>query len=716
MTSIDDSLKINIDVDTKNSEKAAERMQISFSDAIKNIDNHVQILQKNTETTLVNFSNIPTELTKGLQQLLQNRDDLEKKKLDWQRQDAEGRKREIDFRRQQMEWMKRQEEVGQRVVKTFRNMGAAALTVATAGLGIKKMLDFSGDLARTDLQLKAIGMNATEYFKNRNILRKRGVEDSEYNNALMQQNGIYNAVTTVGVGGLDENQRKALTVLSQFDRSIVQPGNMDFTQWQRKVMDSVFTAMNDKSLNIPQNIKNTIVRALFGNNPLLTEALSKKVTPQERTEEHEKAKREAESLDAARKNNEKLQELRSSLEANVASVLATLSPQITTFFSEINKFVSKPENVAKVVQGLKDFTFVLTQMLQRALVFARMLGIKVPDRLLKETGYNYKPSTQMSEERKQEILKSLGAKSISKMLFQDQLALEDKKGNVIGINSADESIDSLRQRLKEKDKENQAIRDKYNHGSSDWSYHPLKWIFPSANAAEPTVYKPSKMTVNQNENAKKLFDIFTKEGHLSKEQAIGVIANFKGESGLNPNIVGDHGSSFGIGQWHTDERKGNFLRLFGHDIQHSTLEEQARFFLWELNNDKTYGGQALKNAKSAQDAVEIMVKRYERPQDQTGETLKRWKHIAGVERAIHEPYRQQPTINVAQMRHQNEAAKIQREVNNSTINNHRANTTQNMTNNIHIDARGGDVDKLQKSLNKLKFPPASSQSGISGVG
>ena len=59
----------------------------------------------------------------------------------------------------------------------------------------------------------------------------------------------------------------------------------------------------------------------------------------------------------------------------------------------------------------------------------------------------------------------------------------------------------------------------------------------------------------------------------SKEQASGLAANLNIESGLRPNIAGDNGAAYGIGQWHAD-RQAEFARVFGHDIRGSTLDEQ----------------------------------------------------------------------------------------------------------------------------------------------
>jgi Phage tail lysozyme len=47
--------------------------------------------------------------------------------------------------------------------------------------------------------------------------------------------------------------------------------------------------------------------------------------------------------------------------------------------------------------------------------------------------------------------------------------------------------------------------------------------------------------------------------------------NVKAESNFNPNEVGDHGTSFGLAQWHND-RRGNLKKFAGdrdtHDVKY----------------------------------------------------------------------------------------------------------------------------------------------------
>lgn len=111
----------------------------------------------------------------------------------------------------------------------------------------------------------------------------------------------------------------------------------------------------------------------------------------------------------------------------------------------------------------------------------------------------------------------------------------------------------------------------------------------------------------------------------SKEQAAGIAANILQESGGNPYSVGDGGKAYGIGQWHPD-RQEDFKRVFKRDIRDSTLEDQLKFFDWELRNgpgQQRVAGDLLARATSANRAAAIVSQYHERPADVEGEKYRR---------------------------------------------------------------------------------------------
>lgn len=111
----------------------------------------------------------------------------------------------------------------------------------------------------------------------------------------------------------------------------------------------------------------------------------------------------------------------------------------------------------------------------------------------------------------------------------------------------------------------------------------------------------------------------------SKEQAAGIAANILQESGGNPFSVGDGGKAYGIGQWHPD-RQEDFKRVFKRDIRDSTLDDQLKFFDWELRNgpgQQRVAGDLLARATDANRAAAIVSQYHERPADVEGEKYRR---------------------------------------------------------------------------------------------
>jgi hypothetical protein len=114
---------------------------------------------------------------------------------------------------------------------------------------------------------------------------------------------------------------------------------------------------------------------------------------------------------------------------------------------------------------------------------------------------------------------------------------------------------------------------------------------------------------------------FEKQG-WSHAQALGIAANIEAESKGNAQASGDNGAAYGLGQWHPD-RQAQFAKLFGHDIRNSTMDEQLKFYQWELKNSQAKTGQDLSGATSAGQAAAIVSSEFERPADREGEMKRR---------------------------------------------------------------------------------------------
>lgn len=100
----------------------------------------------------------------------------------------------------------------------------------------------------------------------------------------------------------------------------------------------------------------------------------------------------------------------------------------------------------------------------------------------------------------------------------------------------------------------------------------------------------------------------------SPAQAAGVIGNLKQESGFNldPNVVGDKGTAFGIAQWRGPryEALQNFARSAGKDWRDPVL--QTDFIDYELKNSERRAGDLLRSARTPEEAAKAFIA-FERP-------------------------------------------------------------------------------------------------------
>ncbi|AQU87964.1 phage tail protein [Komagataeibacter nataicola] len=127
--------------------------------------------------------------------------------------------------------------------------------------------------------------------------------------------------------------------------------------------------------------------------------------------------------------------------------------------------------------------------------------------------------------------------------------------------------------------------------------------------------------ISNQEDTKNAYAFFRSRGWTGANSA-GIVANLVQESGMDPHLSGDNGQAYGIGQWHAD-RQALFKRLYGHDIHQSNLDEQLKFFDYELNTTESRGGDLLRRMRSPAASAAVVSGYVERPRDQLGEMVRR---------------------------------------------------------------------------------------------
>ncbi|MGO2959440.1 MAG: phage tail tip lysozyme [Acetobacter sp.] len=114
------------------------------------------------------------------------------------------------------------------------------------------------------------------------------------------------------------------------------------------------------------------------------------------------------------------------------------------------------------------------------------------------------------------------------------------------------------------------------------------------------------------------------------QQAAGLVANLMQENQeFDPAKVGDHGTAYGLAQWHKD-RQDDFKRVMGHDIHGSSREDQLRFMKWELDNRSYLGGDGIKHANNAAQAAALASVNFFRPGLTPSDQMAEMRNRAGM--------------------------------------------------------------------------------------
>lgn len=128
-------------------------------------------------------------------------------------------------------------------------------------------------------------------------------------------------------------------------------------------------------------------------------------------------------------------------------------------------------------------------------------------------------------------------------------------------------------------------------------------------------------------NEKKCYNYFTKNMKLNCAGACGILANIKYESGFNPKIYGDGGTSYGICQWHNS--RFNSLKKYceKNKLDYKTIEGQLSYLEYELTkNYKSvlkYIKQVTNNKSGAYNSGYKFCYSFERPAKKKESSIKR---------------------------------------------------------------------------------------------
>lgn len=162
---------------------------------------------------------------------------------------------------------------------------------------------------------------------------------------------------------------------------------------------------------------------------------------------------------------------------------------------------------------------------------------------------------------------------------------------------------------------------------SDWA----SGISSSGIPIVKDVTKKYTMTVNNTEESpitqynqnpslngkrKEAMDFFQSKG-LSLYAAAGIVGNLMYESGLDPTISSDKGTSYGIAQWHND--RWDNLKAYAKAMRtdESDFNTQLNFLYEELSTNKRFRGliDKLNKSRNSDEAAIIFMNEFEVPSE-----------------------------------------------------------------------------------------------------
>jgi len=207
-----------------------------------------------------------------------------------------------------------------------------------------------------------------------------------------------------------------------------------------------------------------------------------------------------------------------------------------------------------------------------------------------------------------------------------------------------------------------------------------------------------KITPASREQYEKDMQFFMGKG-WTREQAAGIVANIARESSGDPNATGDNGAAKGLAQWNkkvSPDRWANFRRLYGHDIDKSTREEQLEFINWELNNSHKNAGDRLRRETDERGSAGVVSKYYEIPADEKMEMSLRGSLAKQLVKPYEDPLNK--ALSAAPPSSGNVGAPTSAEFYNATNDNSRTSNNDVRVGTINVQTNATDASGIARDI------------------
>lgn len=237
-------------------------------------------------------------------------------------------------------------------LNSFKDFGLAIAGLASGGMGVRALLDFSHNMGRLETFLSSINAKQTNAFAIRNEMRKSGMEDGEIWGGMQSVSRDLTEMQFGNVGNLAKNTQHALKVLSYYNRNLqIGYQNKSLTadqQFTEIAKAAQAYAKSNPQLDNAQIV--TVVSELVGGNKLLAQAMLRGNFNFSK-EDIAKAKAEVDTLKKQQEIDREYQKVKLEFERALTQIMAHNAPEIIAVLKGLSSFLDK-HGEAAIMFGL----------------------------------------------------------------------------------------------------------------------------------------------------------------------------------------------------------------------------------------------------------------------------------------------------------------------------------------------------------------------------
>lgn len=349
--------KISIGIDPEDFEKGLEGIDNSYdkliADMQKKLNSFKEDARKSFDTFFGQQGGNPSQ-SQGQGGFTKSEiESKQKAEQDLKKAGLANEERAFQQRKEQIRYQKE-------TLNSFKDFGLAIAGLASGGMGVKALLDFSHNMGRLQTFLSSINAKQTNAFAIRNKLRDQGMEDGEIWGGMQSVSRDLTEMQFGNVGNLAKNTQHALQVLSRYNRNLqIGYQNKALTpdqQFMEIAKAAQAYAKGNPQLDNAQIV--TVVSELVGGNKLLAQAMLRGNFNFSK-EDIAKAKAEVDTLKKQQEIDREYQKVKLEFERALTQIMAQNAPEIIAVLKALSGFLSKHGEAAIMFGLLAGFATTL---------------------------------------------------------------------------------------------------------------------------------------------------------------------------------------------------------------------------------------------------------------------------------------------------------------------------------------------------------------------